>query len=652
MKQFLLYFIQVIISSGILYGFYHFVLRNTLFHKYNRYYLLASVLLSVFVPFLNIPIYFSGNNHTTNGIVNTIFYFGMDQGNEAVVSINKSTTKVDGFNWSQILLIAYIFITLLAFLRMIVSLIKITNLKRKYPVEKIDSISFYKTNEPGTPFSFFYGLFWNNKLELHSPKGQQIFRHEIFHIRQLHTVDVLFLKMVSALFWINPFFHLIKKETKAIHEFLADEFAIQSSDKWQYAELLLMQALQTQHSIVNPFFHNQIKRRIAMIQNSTTTGKQYLRKLLTLPALAIVLALFAFNYKARRNEKQQLQVSTVTDTLPKNLSGTKLLIDKENEFTIKSDSIVIKDNENTKDNDFKEALIIVNGNRVLYQDFIKKTYTAGIMTIYPKNDAEAIKLYGADAVNGVIEMKAVRIINNSASTTKIDTEAGFPGGDVAWRKYLTQNLNAATPVENGAPSGKYTVMILFQIDADGSVKDIKAITNHGYGMEKEAIRIIKKGPKWVPANQGGVNVSSYRKQPLTFVVTSSSASDKKDFNNISNLITQLEGNTPPQFPGGTAAWREFLVKNLNANIPVDSGASKGTYKTEVQFIVDAAGNISNITPKTKWGHGMEQEVVRLLKQSPKWIPAKENGKAVLAYTQVPVTFVVVEDNAPVTKNNN
>lgn len=652
MKQFLLYFIQVIISSGILYGFYHFVLRNTLFHKYNRYYLLASVLLSVFVPFLNIPIYFSGNNHTTNGIVNTIFYFGMDQGNEAVVSINKSTTKVDGFNWSQILLIAYIFITLLAFLRMIVSLIKITNLKRKYPVEKIDSISFYKTNEPGTPFSFFNALFWNNKIELHSPKGQQIFRHEIFHIRQLHTVDVLFLEMVSALFWINPFFHLIKKETKAIHEFLADEFAIQSSDKWQYAELLLMQALQTQHSIVNPFFHNQIKRRIAMIQNSTTTGKQYLRKLLTLPALAIVLALFAFNYKARRNEKQQLQVSTVTDTLPKNLSGTKLLIDKENEFTIKSDSIVIKDNENTKDNDFKEALIIVNGNRVLYQDFIKKTYTAGIMTIYPKNDAEAIKLYGADAVNGVIEMKAVRIINNSASTTKIDTEAGFPGGDVAWRKYLTQNLNAATPVENGAPSGKYTVMILFQIDADGSVKDIKAITNHGYGMEKEAIRIIKKGPKWVPANQGGVNVSSYRKQPLTFVVTSSSASDKKDFNNISNLITQLEGNTPPQFPGGTAAWREFLVKNLNANIPVDSGASKGTYKTEVQFIVDAAGNISNITPKTKWGHGMEQEVVRLLKQSPKWIPAKENGKAVLAYTQVPVTFVVVEDNAPVTKNNN
>lgn len=652
MKQFLLYFIQVIISSGILYGFYHFVLRNTLFHKYNRYYLLISVLLSLCVPFLNIPIYFSGNNHSTNGIVNTIFYFGMDQGKEVVVSSNKSTTKVDGFNWSQILLIAYIFITLLAFLRMIVSLLKIINIKRKYPVEKIDSISFYKTNEPGTPFSFFNALFWNNKIELHSPKGQQIFRHEIFHIRQLHTVDVLFLEMVSALFWINPFFHLIKKETKAIHEFLADEFAIQSSDKWQYAELLLMQALQTRHSIVNPFFHNQIKRRIAMIQNSTTTGKQYLRKLLTLPALAIVLALFAFNYKARRNEKQQLQVSTVTDTLPKNLSGTKLLIDKENEFTIKSDSIVIKDNENTKDNDFKEALIIVNGNRVLYQDFIKKTYTAGIMTIYPKNDAEAIKLYGADAVNGVIEMKAVRIINNSASTTKIDTEAGFPGGDVAWRKYLTQNLNAATPVENGAPSGKYTVMILFQIDADGSVKDIKAITNHGYGMEKEAIRIIKKGPKWVPANQGGVNVSSYRKQPLTFVVTSSSASDKKDFNNISNLITQLEGNTPPQFPGGTAAWREFLVKDLNANIPVDSGASKGTYKTEVQFIVDAAGNISNITPKTKWGHGMEQEVVRLLKQSPKWIPAKENGKAVLAYTQVPVTFVVVDDNAPVTKNNN
>ena len=56
--------------------------------------------------------------------------------------------------------------------------------------------------------------------------------------------------------------------------------------------------------------------------------------------------------------------------------------------------------------------------------------------------------------------------------------------------------------------------------------------------------------------------------------------------------------------------------------------------------------------KTKWKHDIKQKVVRLLKQSPKWIPAKENGKAVLAFTQVPVTFVVVEDNAPVTRQNN
>jgi predicted transcriptional regulator len=63
MKQFLLYFIQVIISSGILYGFYHFVLRNTLFHKYNRYYLLASVLLSVFVPFQYSDIFFRQQSH-------------------------------------------------------------------------------------------------------------------------------------------------------------------------------------------------------------------------------------------------------------------------------------------------------------------------------------------------------------------------------------------------------------------------------------------------------------------------------------------------------------------------------------------------------------------------------------------------------------
>lgn len=102
---------------------------------------------------------------------------------------------------------------------------------------------------------------------------------------------------------------------------------------------------------------------------------------------------------------------------------------------------------------------------------------------------------------------------------KVEIEAAFPGGDVAWRKYLTRDLNANTPVDNGAPAGKYTVYVQFIVDREGNISEVKALTNNGYGMEDEAVRVIKRGPKWTPAVQNGRQVKAYRKQPITFVVT-------------------------------------------------------------------------------------------------------------------------------------
>ena len=74
------------------------------------------------------------------------------------------------------------------------------------------------------------------------------------------------------------------------------------------------------------------------------------------------------------------------------------------------------------------------------------------------------------------------------------------------------------PVKNGAKPGTYTVVVQFVVGRDSSMKDIRALTNHGYGMEEEAIRMIQKGPRWIPGMQNGRRVSGYRKQPITFVV--------------------------------------------------------------------------------------------------------------------------------------
>jgi protein TonB len=102
---------------------------------------------------------------------------------------------------------------------------------------------------------------------------------------------------------------------------------------------------------------------------------------------------------------------------------------------------------------------------------------------------------------------------------KVEIEAGFPGGDSKWRQYLERNLNAQVAADNGAPEGTYTTVVQFVVDKEGNISDVRALTNHGYGLEDEAMRVIKKGPKWTPAIQNGRNVKAYRKQPITFVVS-------------------------------------------------------------------------------------------------------------------------------------
>lgn len=100
----------------------------------------------------------------------------------------------------------------------------------------------------------------------------------------------------------------------------------------------------------------------------------------------------------------------------------------------------------------------------------------------------------------------------------VQIAAEFPGGQPAWIKYLERNLNRDLPSENGAPPAKYTVVVSFVVGKDGSISDVQAENDPGYGTRNEAIRVIQKGPKWKPAVQNGKNVNYRHKQSISFVV--------------------------------------------------------------------------------------------------------------------------------------
>ncbi|NOT51523.1 MAG: energy transducer TonB [Chitinophagaceae bacterium] len=97
----------------------------------------------------------------------------------------------------------------------------------------------------------------------------------------------------------------------------------------------------------------------------------------------------------------------------------------------------------------------------------------------------------------------------------VQVEAEYDGD---WKRFLETTLNANAPVDNNAAPGRYSVVIEFVVDKEGVLSDLKALTNHGYGMEAEAMKAIKRSKKWKPAIQNGHQVKAYRKQVIVFVV--------------------------------------------------------------------------------------------------------------------------------------
>jgi protein TonB len=105
------------------------------------------------------------------------------------------------------------------------------------------------------------------------------------------------------------------------------------------------------------------------------------------------------------------------------------------------------------------------------------------------------------------------------------------------------------------------------------------------------------------------------------------------------------------YPGGSNAWFSFLSENLNSYVPGDKGCPPGKYQVVVRFIVDKEGIIDSLLAETHIGYGMEEELIRVLKLSPKWNPASQNGRVVKSYKRQPLTFVVEPEIEEKKKND-
>lgn len=119
---------------------------------------------------------------------------------------------------------------------------------------------------------------------------------------------------------------------------------------------------------------------------------------------------------------------------------------------------------------------------------------------------------------GVVEAPKVEKEDYDNEFKTVQREAKFPGGTQAWVRFLERNLDSNVPNDNNAPPGSYTVIVSFLVDKGGNISEVKAENDPGYGTAQEAVRVIRRGPKWEPAEQNGRNVIYRQRQSITFRV--------------------------------------------------------------------------------------------------------------------------------------
>jgi len=287
MNPFILYFIKSFLSLGIFYTTWLLFFRKQTDFRFNRYYLILTTLLSVFIPLVHLQELFP------TGFQNPIGQLSAIQIREILIGSTKSSTAAHAaLSLQSILWGIYLLGMFVMTVRFILSLLQLYRLVSKSETYTKTGITFVFTTGELPVFSFFHWVFIRKEM-FENPHATVIINHEKIHIRQKHSLDLLVLEMLNIFQWFNPVVYLIKKAVKENHEFIADRgMSVSESSGNGYLNLLFREAGGFEFSpITHNFSYSLLKKRMIMIKNQKSQKRMPVKLLLS--ALALSLTLFA-----------------------------------------------------------------------------------------------------------------------------------------------------------------------------------------------------------------------------------------------------------------------------------------------------------------------------------------------------------------------
>ncbi len=488
MHPILLYLLKMLLCSGILYGYYRVALYNERFHQWNRFFLLATVLLSLVLPLVEIPL--PGNTKATP-IVTVMDILPWNN------TVPDTAPSMQASRDAPMLWIALLagMVSLVLLIKLSVNLGKIFRNYRRGDKFHLDAVQIILTQDTSAPYSFFHWLFWRDDLDVHSSTGKRMLQHELTHIRQKHSLDKCLMESLLIIGWMNPFFWLIRKEIYMIHEFLADKNAIDQHNGGAFAEMILQSMhIQSVPALANPFFTSQIKRRLFMITSSNTHKYSYVKRITTLLIGATTILLIACTTEKKEDVSGPVPIMVV-EGFP--------LPDGFNRFAVKD----------ITNPDLPEGtLIYLDGNPNTLA--AQKNENPELIEYDVLMDKEAaLKKNGEKATAGAYELYSFPTAADGGQPGKEDLPS-FPGGKEGWRQYLQSNLRYPDSAIDKGTMG--VVKIACSIMPDGTLAEAIIVENPGYGLGEEALRILTTGPKWIPAKMNGTATGRRIVVPITF----------------------------------------------------------------------------------------------------------------------------------------
>ncbi len=632
------------------FGIYFIFLRNEKAFTFTRFFLLVTPLLAMFFPLLEIPVSFYkpdislDQSQLFRALTNSpapeevAGYYGLPE-------VTVQSTKLPVlWEFKHYFISGYFAVLLVLTINLYWHYLQLKMFWQKgwyQTVYKLkDKFYLIPTFGLAPVFSYFNKLFWDETQSLSPNEKDQIIKHELEHIRQGHSWDVIYFQLLSIIFWFNPAIHLMRSALVDVHEYLADANVLNKTEnKESYPRLIVKLAFKgIDLPIGNYFIRSTTLKRIMMMKKS---GKpNWLKTAMILPLSAILLGL----------------VSMKTETGIGHLLGTKTenieiirnrLISSQDSLDIGIKVKKIKNPEHyEKIGSLNEGKLTAQLGELVYE-FLEIT-----------SDEEYLKI--RSLINALRQTSVIRKnYGNVKFANQVSKKPEPTSGQFEFQKFLSTKLQENLPEKEKNLGLAFSVEVEYIITKEGKVTNPVIKKSFGAGLDDYLIELVQSddAPKWQPAEDNGEKVDVVHSNYLSF--SSNQTALQEDLNffqdtpGFRNLLYQPDNarygdqifdvvEQAPSPKGGMEAWSEFLAANINYPEGAARTGAEGT--VYVVFVVNKEGAIEQPELLRGVESTIDQEALRVINEAPDWNPGMQRGRVVNVRMRLPIKFELPNDS--------